>query len=142
MPKTIAKQPGASRVRAAKPTTAMPAYPLPALKKGEHYAGVLLQAGKPVHHLILLPGEKAEVAWTAAQAWAKQRGGELPTRREQALLFANAKEHFQERYYWSGEQLADNGDYAWYQHFGDGLQDYGHKDGSLRARAVRRLVIR
>jgi hypothetical protein len=112
------------------------------MARGEEYAGMILgKDGMPSHHLILLPGEAADVNWQKAQEFAKEAGGELPTRREQSLLFANLKEHFKEAWYWSSEQHASNSDCAWNQLFGYGYQYYFHKNLELRARAVRRLVI-
>jgi hypothetical protein len=112
------------------------------LHDGELYAGIILgKDGQPDHHLILLPGEAESVNWKAAKEFATKAGGELPTRREQSLLYANLKEHFQERAYWSGEQRAADSDYAWHQHFGYGCQGSSHKGLQLRARAVRRLEI-
>lgn len=114
---------------------------IPALNEGEHYAGIALKDGAPSHHLILLPGDLDDTTWAKAQAWAKAQGGELPTRQEQSLLFANAKQHFQSDWYWSCETHASGSDYAWLQGFHDGTQLSGHKDGNGRARAVRRLPI-
>jgi hypothetical protein len=112
------------------------------LQPGEHYAGIILSAdGKPSHHLILLPGDVDDVTWAQAKEFAEKAGGELPTRREQALLFANLKDQFEERYYWSGAQHASYDDYAWTQHFGYGTQILSSKSAELRARAVRRLTI-
>ncbi len=112
------------------------------LRPGEHYAGVILDAdGKPSHHLILLPGDVDDVTWAQAKEFAEKAGGELPTRREQALLFANLKGQFEERYYWSSEQHASDDGYAWTQYFDDGGQSYDCKSAELRARAVRRLTI-
>ena len=113
------------------------------LKAGELYAGLILgQNGEPDHHLVLLPGEAEEVSWAAAKKFAAGAGGELPTRREQSLLFANLKSEFQPRWYWSSEQHAGYTGCAWSQYFYSGFQDnYGVKSASLRARAVRRLAI-
>lgn len=112
------------------------------LREGEHYAGLILDDnGAPSHHVVLLPGDADEVTWDEAKAFAEAAGGELPTRREQALLYSNLKDQFEQRYYWSGEQHAGNSDYAWDQYFDDGTQDNIHKSASLRARAVRRLTI-
>ncbi|OBR52376.1 hypothetical protein [Paraburkholderia tropica] len=112
------------------------------LAAGEHYAGLILgEDGKPSHHLILLPGDVDEKSWSDAKSWAAEQGGELPTRREQSLLFANLKQHFESRYYWSAEEYETNVAYAWFQDFLYGNQYYHHKDLSIcRARAVRRLV--
>jgi len=114
---------------------------LPKLAAKEIYAGILLVEGKPDHHVILLPGENDSVKWKPAIAWAKKQGGELPTRKEQALLFANAGAEFQSAWYWSSEQHASDPSFAWVQHFSYGGQYYGHTDGGCRARAVRRVKI-
>ena len=113
---------------------------IPTLAKGEHYAGIIITQGKPSHHLVLLPKDiKAD--WPKAKAWAAEQGGELPTRREQALLFANAPEQFKPDWYWSAEQHAASSDYAWCQGFDDGDQNNSSIDTKLRARSVRRLEI-
>ena len=107
---------------------------------GGIYAGISRGAGgAPDQHLVLLPGEAVDVDWDAACAFAASVGGELPTRAEQALLYANLKDQFQPRWYWSGEQAGPS--LAWHQSF-----DYGYQHGSYRsyegrARAVRRLPI-
>ena len=122
--------------------TAKQAFLSSILKKGELYAGIILcKNGEPDHHLILLPGEAKSVNWEDAKKFAVKAGGELPTLREQSLLYANLKEEFQEHYYWSCESHASYSDYAWYQNFDDGDQFGNHKSTTLRARAVRRLVI-
>ena len=114
---------------------------MPVLGKGEIYSGIILEKGKPSHHLVLLPGDEQK-NWKDAVAWAKKQGGELPTRREQSLLFANAKEHFEQRWYWSGEQYAGDVASAWNQTFSYGSQNLNHKDHDYRCRAVRRVAIR
>ncbi len=112
------------------------------LSAGEVYAGVILgKDGAPDHHLILLPGSAEDVPWEKAKEWAASVGGELPTRREQALLFANVREEFESAWYWSSEQDAGYSGYAWSQGFSDGYQHYDRKSNELRARAVRRLAI-
>ena len=108
------------------------------LAEGETYAGLILnEDGTPSHHLVLLPGE-TEATWADAKAWATKAGGELPTRREQSLLFANAKAGFKARWYWSSEKH-ENGSYAWFQYFDDGDQLTDHVGHGNCARAVRRL---
>ena len=112
------------------------------LQPGEHYAGIVLGAdGTPSHHLILLPGEADDIKWKAALKWAEKQGGELPTRQEQALLFANLKGEFQGAWYWSNQQHESDEGYAWAQDFYDGYQSFFHHYVGLRARAVRRLTI-
>jgi hypothetical protein len=80
-------------------------FTLPELAKGEIYAGVLLdEKGKPAHHLVLLAGQRDNFTWEESKKWAAAQGGELPSRKEQALLFANAAQHFERDWYWSSEQ--------------------------------------
>ena len=114
---------------------------LPALKKDEHNAGIIFVDGKPSHWVILLAGELKPSPWKTALAWAKKQGGELPTRREQSLLFANVKEQFQGAWYWSGEPYASDASSAWMQLFLNGGQYGSHVDYYYRARAVRRIPI-
>ena len=112
------------------------------LKEGEQYAGIILgKEGQPDYHLILLPGQKEDVTWQVAMDWAASIGGQLPDRRDQSLLYANLKEKFDARWYWSCEQHATESAWAWVQGFGYGLQHYGRKGHDCRARAVRRLVL-
>ena len=114
----------------------------PELNEGEHYAGIILgKDGEADYHLILLPGEAIDINWKDAQAWAEEQGGELPTLREQSLLFANLKEHFKPRWHWSCEAHQEHTHYAWFQDFNDGDQDYFNKDNERFARAVRRVFI-
>ncbi len=106
------------------------------------YVGIMRgDADAPDYHLFLLPGELTDTGWDKAVAWAESVGGALPTRREQALLFANLKGEFEPRYYWSGEQCAADPSNAWCQHFDNGDQTSSRKPYEGRARAVRRLII-
>jgi hypothetical protein len=111
-------------------------------KPSEVYAGLILgEKDEPDHHLFVMPGEAKGVTFQQAQKWAKEQGGDLPTRREQRVLFANAKAAFQPDWYWSGEQHAANSAYAWGQTFSNGYDDGITTHHKLRARAVRRLII-
>ena len=111
------------------------------LNPGERYAGLVLgDNGSPDYHLILLPGDVDDVNWQDASKWAQERGGQLPSRREQSLLFANLKGEFEERAYWSGELHSGNSGWAWCQGFGYGLQCYDPQLYEVRARAVRRFI--
>lgn len=113
-----------------------------ALTPGEVWAGVVKgKEGERDHHLILLPGEAEKVNHAQAIEFAKKAGGELPNRREQALLYANCKEEFTPNWYWSSETHASDGDYAWLQDFSHGGQGNGRKSYDGRARAVRRIPI-
>ena len=110
------------------------------LAPGERYAGlVLAEDGTPSHHLVLLPGSVSSVGWDAALTWAEEAGGELPSRQEQALLYANLKGEFEARWYWSGEAHKNDGSYAWIQYFNYGFQDLSPKSYEGSARAVRRF---
>ena len=113
---------------------------LPTLEAGETYVATLFDAanGKG-YHLILLPGDNGQADWDTHAAWAQSIGGELPTRLELSLLYAQCKSLFEEAAYWADE-CSESG-WAWYQDFYYGFQDYDHKSGELRARAVRRLPI-
>lgn len=120
----------------------LPHITIPSMTGGELWAGVLLnEDGTPSHHVILLPGEAERIGWNKAVEWAKEIGGELPTRCEQSLLFANCKSQFQPLGYWSGEQHAAYSGDAWNQYFDDGNQYNVDKSFEARARAVRRLPI-
>ena len=108
------------------------------LQEGEVYAGLVLgKDGGADYHLFLQPGAATGVTWQAAMEWAKNLGHGLPTRAEQALLFANLKHEFEPRYYWSSEQAGPS--YAWHQDFLIGYQGYLNRSYEGRARAVRRL---
>ena len=113
------------------------------LAPGEHYAGLIIgKDGEPSYHLVLLPGDAEGLNWKDAKAWGAGQGGELPTRREQSLLFANLKDKFEKAWYWSSEEYEPDTAYAWCQDFDYGYQITIHKSTSgCRARAVRRLVI-
>lgn len=116
---------------------------LPQLNEGERYAGICIIAGKISHHLIMLPQESPDVTWEEALDWAKSVGGELPTRDESALLYANARDKIDEDYwYWTGTEVASRPSRAWGQYFdGSGYQSTGLKVTHDRARAVRRVRV-
>lgn len=111
----------------------------PILAAGEIHVATIQIAGQAPYHLILLPDHpKDEMTHQAATEWAASVGGDLPTRPEQALLFAHQREQFDRDWYWSNTLHESYPDYAWCQDFDDGGQ-YGIPSNSeLRARAVRR----
>lgn len=112
------------------------------LNDGELYAGLILgKEGRPDHHLVLLPGEAQEVSWAAAREWASGSGGELPTRRELSLLYANLKEQFERVWYWSIEIQEPRSHLVWGQNFTSGIQTMYGRPFRGRARAVRRLFV-
>ncbi|MCA8026521.1 DUF1566 domain-containing protein [Burkholderia cepacia] len=112
---------------------------IPPLAEGEIYAGAIGDKNGDFHHVILLPGDNAAAPWKDQLEWAKSIGGDLPTRVEQALLFANCRDAFERDWYWSNE--FDGAGWAWSQHFTSGGQGTGHQGLEMRARAVRRLSI-
>ena len=108
---------------------------------GEVMGVVMGENGQPDYLLIDLGVEPAnDVTWDEAKAWAASVGGDLPTRREQAVMFGNRREdQYKPRWYWSGEKHASGPSWAWNQNFGYGYQFLDHKDYHDRARAVRRV---
>lgn len=140
MPTATASSPEQAVADAAAPILPQ-SITLPALAKGERYAGIVIVDGRVSYHLILLPGELDSANWKKAGEWAKSIGGELPTRSEQALLYANLKAQFKPDWHWSGEQFAGYAGFAWVQTFASGGQGYGRKSLTGRARAVRRIEI-
>ena len=112
-----------------------------ALQAGEHYAGVVLdESGQVKHHLVLMatkPGKKLN--WQDAMDWAEEVGGALPTRQEQALLYANCKPHLKPEWHWSSETHEDDASYAWSCDFNYGYQSSYFKSYEGSAVAVRRV---
>ncbi|MCY1292336.1 hypothetical protein D9M69_386630 [compost metagenome] len=76
--------------------------------------------------------------WAAGLEIEGHRDFYLPSRFELALCYANVRELFEECWHWSSTQYSPN--YAWIQHFDDGLQGNALKGNGYRARAVRRVV--
>lgn len=62
----------------------------------------------------------------------------LPARHEARLCFINAKDLFDEAWYWTSTQSSAG--YAFYQGFTAGSQNYGYKLHQLLARPVRSFV--
>lgn len=114
----------------------------PELKEGEIYVGAIIGANGHGHHVILLSDHpKERMTWQEAMDWSKSVGGDLPNRIEQALLYDQKKAEFAEDWHWSNAQHAADAAYAWYQNFGFGHQGGSRKGDTLRARAVRRVLI-
>ena len=118
-------------------------YNIPPLENGEIYIGAIGDSEGNLHHVILLPGDNDNdtATFEASLGWAKSIGGDLPTRIEQAMLWANHRDQFNQDWYWSKETHHTESCWAWYQSFDDGLQSYSHKSNEFRARAVRRIPI-
>ena len=123
------------------PTTIQILEDLIELAAGEHYAGAVLDAnGQHRCHLVLMAAKaEQDMTWQAALEWAEAKGGALPTRQEQALLFANCKPYLQPLWHWSCEEHASNASYAWGCDFTFGDQDDTRKSFEGSAVAVRRV---
>lgn len=112
-----------------------------ALAEGELYAGIILgKNGTADYHLVLLPGQADEASWGNARSWALETGGELPTRRELALLYANLREQFEREWYWSSEQQEPKSQLVWGQNFTSGIQTMYGRPFRGKARAIRRIL--
>jgi len=114
---------------------------IPPLSEGEVYIGTIGDKNGDFHHVILLPGDNDDAKFADQLAWAKSIGGDLPSRVEQAMLWAGFRDQFKKDWYWSNETHPDDSGWAWYQGFSSGGQFGRDKDNELRARAVRRLSI-
>jgi hypothetical protein len=115
--------------------------------QGGIYAGVGRAADGTQHQLVVGPAAPNAMTWKDALAWAaalREDGfddWQLPTRRDQALCYANVPELFEKEWYWSCEQCAGDDAFAWCQSFGYGGQLSNPKGNECRARAVRRLTL-
>lgn len=114
---------------------------LSGLQPGEKLIGSYAGPDGKTTVAILLPGEKKNVTWKDALAWARGQGGDLPNRIEALLLFQHHRDEFQREVYWTNEQPADDSSSAWCQSFGNGTQTSWPQDYELMARAVRRVAI-
>jgi len=104
------------------------------------FAGLTTTPDGTHHAVVLLPDKPAEdVTWQQAMDWAEKLSAQLPPRPVSALLFANAKGQFEERWHWTSE--AFDGSFAWNQNFYHGTQDGYHKSYEGRARAVRLIQL-
>ncbi|MBS0427574.1 MAG: DUF1566 domain-containing protein [Proteobacteria bacterium] len=110
------------------------------LQAGEHYAGSTLEPEGMVKHDIVLLAARPDrrMTWQDAMEWAASVGGQLPDRQEQALLFANCKQHLQGEWHWSSEEH-ENASAAWHCDFFTGYQSYSRKSYEGCAVAVRRV---
>lgn len=106
------------------------------LKEGEIYVGRIND-----EHIILLPGDNDNDTREAQLEWAKRIGGDLPTRIEQAMLWANHRDQFKKDWYWSNEIHHAESSCAWSQYFTSGTQYHYYRYDELRARAVRRIKV-
>ena len=113
----------------------------PPTQEHERYVGAIIRPDLTGYHLIrMLLEPDLKKKWKAAMAYADKQGGELPNRTESALLFETREPgEFVSDWYWTREQRAGFGVFAWCQYFGDGLQHGNLKDGQCRVVLVRRV---
>ena len=97
---------------------------LPLLNQGETFLGAYCGPDGEIVRVILLPEEKAPSSWKSAMEWAKDLGGDLPNRVEQAMLFSYLRDQFKRAWYWSNQLHESDDSYAWCQYFYDGNQGY------------------
>jgi len=114
-----------------------PSFAIPAARSGERYLGSIIEPSGRVRHTFLMPGD-VKKNWNDGMAWAKDLGGDLPDRIEQAMLYAYIPDEFQKDAYWSNTQHAGYSDLAWFQDFYYGSQGDYNKSCECRARPVRR----
>lgn len=120
---------------------------LPPLRIGETssdggiFMGIVRgENGAPDYRLYDLGEADKRLPWAEAMKWAEEKGGSLPTRREQAVMFGNRGEgQYKSKWYWSCEQDAGDESCVWVQYFDGGYQGSGRKSGDYCARAVRRV---
>ena len=90
---------------------------------------------------LLCQEAPGRIKWKDAIDWCKVQGGELPPREVLLMCYLNdeIRPLFKESWHWSSTEF--NTTYAWAQHFSDGNQDGGSKDGTHSVRAVRKVLI-
>ncbi len=119
----------------------------PKLNEGETLIGLLSDKDMRPYWLILLPGDNDRAPHQQQIEWAKSIGGDLPNRVEATMLFARAKEQFQQTWYWTSDTFVYPyepeyaSDYVWVLSFRHGSHDDFHKSDSYKARAVRRVYL-
>jgi hypothetical protein len=111
-------------------------FAVPSVRPGERYLGSIIEPSGRMRHIFLMPCDEKK-NWNDGWKWAQSRGGDLPDRIEQAMLFAYMPEEFQKEAYWSNTQHAGISSYAWCQDFSIGFQCY-YESAELRVRSVRR----
>lgn len=124
----------------AKPVAAAPML-IPTPRAGEKYlcSVVTKKDGKLVMCHSFLLTDRAVKNWKDGMEWAKNLGGDLLDRAEQAIAYRDMPEEFDKVAHWSNTQHAGTSGCAWCQYFADGRQYYGvSKKVEFAVRAVRR----
>jgi hypothetical protein len=115
---------------------------LPSLGKpldGGTFAGLTTRADGTHCAVVLLPGLGENLTWTKAKAWAKKRGGELPTCPVAALLYANVKPALTPRWHWTADEY--DASFALYCNFINCGQGFNRKSYDGCAVAVRLIPL-
>lgn len=115
---------------------------LPALGEaldGGIFAGITTTKEGVHVAVVLLPARGEDLNWQAAQEWAKDAGGELPSRPVAALLFAHVKKHLLGGWHWTSE--SEGASWAWSCDFYDGYQFNDDRSAELSAVAVRQIPL-
>jgi len=123
-------------------TQTIPFATLPALGadfEGGTFAGVTTRQDGTHCAVVLLPAKGEGLAWKDAIAWAKEQGGELPSRPVASLLFANVQPALSPEWHWTSEEY--NASYAWFCGFEDGDVSYLRNSYEGCAVAVRLIRI-
>jgi len=114
---------------------------------GGKFAGVTTLKDGTHCAVVVLPNKADKhLEWDAAMTWAKEAGGQLPTRPVAALLYANAKDQFERTWYWTSDELQadtgyeDDASFAWYCNF-LGHQSNNRKSAEGAAVAVRLIPL-
>jgi len=104
------------------------------------FSGITTAKDGTHHAVVLLPGNGTKLNWKNAMDWAKDQGGDLPTRPVAAILFANVKSALPESgWHWTNE--ASYASYAWGCGFYGGYQSHDHKSHEGNAVAVRLIPL-
>ena len=106
---------------------------------GGTFAGLTTKPDGAHCAVVLLPDNGTDLTWAKAKAWAKEQGGELPSRPVAALLFANVKASLQPRWQWTSDEY--DASFAWLCYFGNGGQIFSLKSFEGSAVAVRYIKI-
>ena len=117
------------------------------LENGLHIQGVannLMGETYPVSLLLSL--KQTSLPWVKAGEWAKERGGELPSRAQWQAIQAHRNEINEvleaagkpilSGWYWTGEEYANNPRYAWNVNMYRASTDYYDKANFDYVRAV------
>lgn len=104
------------------------------------FAGITTAKDGTHQAVVLLPGNGTNLNWKNALQWAKDQGGDLPTRPVAAMLFSNVKSALPKSgWHWTNE--AYEASFAWYCLFYGGRQDDTRKSFEGGAVAVRLIPL-